>query len=137
MMYLSSVVGNTAQKGVTKMKTEKFSGTIESAYGNPVSPALKFDGTFDAFESLDEIRQANEHPSNDEIVAFVNNKRKANARQKSMQAALDAAGYVKPTLESDVQLQLRTLIKVFEAAGKSRDEAVQIAETTLGAKLAA
>ena len=119
------------------MKVETFSGTIESAYGNPVSPALKFNGSFEAYESVDAVRSGNDYPNDEEILSFVNNKRKANARQKAMQVALDTAGYVKPTLESDVQLQLRTLIKVYVASGKSEAEAQQIAETTLGQKLAA
>jgi hypothetical protein len=114
------------------MKSEKFSGTIESAYGKPVSPALKFEGDYQAFETISELREKNEYPSDDEIVSFVNNKRKANARQKSMQAALDAAGYEKPTLETDPQLQLRTLYKVFVAAGKPEAEAKALASSTLG-----
>src|SRR5262245_15861989 len=114
------------------MKTEKFSGTIESAYGKPVSPALKFEGEYNAFENKEEVASKNELPSDDELVAFVNNKRKANARQKAMQAALDAAGYEKPTLETDPQLQLRTLYKVFTAAGKSDAEAKTLASSTLG-----
>lgn len=113
------------------MKSERFSGTIESAYGKPVTPAIKFDGTFDAYESVEEIRSKNDYPSDDEIVAFKNNQRKANARQKAMQAALDAAGYEKPTLENDRALQVRTLVKVFLAAGKSEAEATALAESTL------
>lgn len=113
------------------MKNERFSGTIESAYGKPVSPALKFDGTYDAYESVEEIKSKNDYPSDDEIVAFKNNQRKANARQKAMQAALDAAGYEKPTLENDRALQVRTLVKVFLAAGKSEAEATALAESTL------
>jgi hypothetical protein len=113
------------------MKNERFSGTIESAYGKPVTPALKFDGTFDAYESVEEIRVKNDYPSDDEIVAFKNNQRKANSRQKAMQAALDAAGYEKPTLENDRALQVRTLVKVFLAAGKSEAEATALAESTL------
>lgn len=114
------------------MKSEKFSGTIESAYGKPVTPSLKFDGTFDAYESVEEIRAKNDYPSDDEIVSFTNNKRKANARQKAMQSALDAAGYEKPTLENDRALQVKTLVKVFMAAGKSEAEATALAESTLG-----
>lgn len=118
------------------MKSEKFSGTIESAYGKPVSPALKFEGEYTAFENVDEVKSKNEFPSDDEVVNFVNNKRKANARQKSMQAALDAAGYEKPTLETDPQLQLRTLYKVFIAANKSEAEAKALASSTLGVEWA-
>ncbi len=116
------------------MKSETYSGTIESAYGSPLPTALKFNGTFEAFETLDEVRSANEYPTDVDILAFVNGKRKANARQKSMQAALDAAGIVKPTLENDVQLQLRTMLKVLIASGKSEPEARQTAEAVIGAK---
>ena len=114
------------------MKSEKFSGTIESAYGKPVSPAIKFEGTYDAYETVVEVREKNDYPSDDEIVSFKNNQRKANARQKAMQSALDAAGYEKPTLENDRALQVKTLVKVFMAAGKSEAEATALAESTLG-----
>lgn len=117
------------------MKSETFKGTIESAYGNPLATALKFEGSFDAYESYDEAATANDLPSRDEQLAFTNNKRKANARQKSMQAALDTAGISKPTLE-DPQVQLKTIIKALVASGRSESEATQLAETTLGVKLA-
>jgi hypothetical protein len=116
-------------------KAETFSGKMENAYGQPLAKAISFSGTYDAFESVEEIRSKNEYPSDDEIVAFVNNKRKANARQKSMQAALDAAGIAKPTLE-DPQVQLKSMIKIFVAAGRSEDEARKLAEAALDVKLA-
>lgn len=119
------------------MKTETFKGTIESAYGQTVSPALKFEGTYEAYESITELRASKDFPADKEIVAFVNSQNKANARQKLMQETLTAAGYSKPTLENDQQLQLRTLVKVFVASGKSESEAQAIAESTLGVKMAA
>jgi hypothetical protein len=114
------------------MKVVKFEGTIENAYGKPVQPALAFTGQFDAFETIDEIRAKNEYPSDDEVITFVNNKRKANARQKSMGSALEAAGFEKPTLENDEQLRLRTLYKVFVASGKDEAEARALASSTIG-----
>jgi hypothetical protein len=117
------------------MKAETFKGTIESAYGSPLATPLSFSGSFDAYESYDEASTANDLPSRDEQLAFVNNKRKANARQKAMQTALDAAGINKPTLD-DPQVQLKTIIKALVASGKSEADATQIAEATLGVKLA-
>ena len=116
------------------MKTETFKGTIESAYGNPLPSALKFEGTYQAFTTYEEAQAENELPSKDEVVAFINNKRKANERQKSMQAALDAAGITKPTLE-DPQFQLKSMIKILVSAGRSEAEATQLAEATLNVKL--
>lgn len=118
------------------MKTEIFKGTIESAYGSPLDKALSFNGSYEAYTSLDEVKSGNDFPNNDELVTFVNNKRKANARQKEMQIALDAAGIVKPTLD-DPQVQLKGMIKILVAAGRSEAEATQIAQTTLGVTLGA
>lgn len=118
------------------MKTETFSGTIESAYGSTLPSAVKFNGDFQAYETYEEAQSAQDLPSRDEQLALINNKRKANARQKSMQAALDAAGISKPTLE-DPQVQLKTIIKALVASGKDEATATQIAEVTLGVKLAA
>ena len=117
------------------MNTEKFNGTMESAYGKTLPSKIHFSGTYEAFTSLDEVRSANEHPSDDEIVSFVNSKRKAAARQKAMNDALSAAGIEKPTLE-DPQVQLATIIKALKAAGRSEAEAITLAESTLGVKLA-
>jgi hypothetical protein len=115
------------------MKTEKFEGKIENAYGKPVSPALPYNASFDAFETIEEVRTANELPKDSEIVDFINAKRKANARQKGMQVALDAAGIIKPTLENDEQLRLKEMVKVLLADGKkSEAEAKSIASTVLG-----
>jgi hypothetical protein len=116
------------------MKSETFKGTIESAYGNPLPEALKFSGAFDAYETYEEVAAANDLPKNSEILDFVNNKRKANARQKSMQEVLTAAGINKPTLE-DPQFQLKSMIKILVTAGRSEAEATQLAEATLGVKL--
>jgi len=113
------------------MKNETYKGTIESAYGNILATALKFEGQFEAYETIDELKTANDMPSNDEIVKFVNDKRKANARQKSMQAALDAAGIAKPTLENP-EVQFKSMVKILVANGKSETEAKAIASAALG-----
>lgn len=78
------------------MKADTFKGTVESAYGEKLATPVSFSGTYDAFESYDELKTANELPSNDEVLSFVNAKRKNNARQKSMTEALEAAGISKP-----------------------------------------
>jgi hypothetical protein len=116
------------------MTPEKFSGTIESAYGSTLPSAVKFEGTYDKYANYEEAVAAQDLPSRDEQLALINNKRKANARQKAMQAALDAAGISKPTLD-DPQVQLKTIIKALVASGKDEATATQIAEATLGVKL--
>jgi hypothetical protein len=117
------------------MKTETFDGKMESAYGRALPSAIPFEGSFEAYETYEEITAANDLPSHDDILSFVNTKRKSNARQKAMTAALDAAGINKPTLD-DPQVQLRTMIKVLVASGRNEAEATTLAENTLGVKLA-
>lgn len=120
------------------MDTKTFSGTIESAYGRTFSPALKFEGEYDAYSTVAELRSSKDFPDDKEILAYVNAQRKANARQKLMQETLNEAGVEKPTLANDPQMQLKNIIKSLEASGKHTHEAaVQIAEQVLGVKLAA
>lgn len=115
------------------MKTEKFNGVMENAYGKKLETAIPFEGTYEALDSYAEAKEKNELPSESEIVDFLNTRRKANARSKSMQAALDAAGIVRPTLENDSQLQLQGIYKSLMASGKkTHEEARAIAATTLG-----
>lgn len=78
------------------MKSETFKGSVESAYGQQLPKAVEFSGSYEAFENYDEIKAANELPSNDEIVTIVNAKRKAAARAKATTEALQAAGVEKP-----------------------------------------
>jgi hypothetical protein len=114
------------------MKREKFSGTIEQAYGKPLATAISYEAEYDLFENISEVRSANEYPSDSDVVKFLNAQKKANARQKATVAALDAAGIVKPTLENDSQFRLREMVKILVAAGKSEDEARTLASATLG-----
>lgn len=114
------------------METIKFSGVMENAYGQKLAKPLSFEGVFQAFQTIDEIPE-NERPSEDEILNFVNNKRKANARQKAMNDVLIANNIQKPTLEDSVELQVSTMKKVLLASGKYSDEqAEQLAKQTLG-----
>lgn len=114
------------------MKTVEFNATTETAYGKPLTSPIPYSGKYQAFENVDEVRNVGEMPSDDELVTYANNKRKAAARSKSLTQALADAGFEKPTLESDTQLQLRTLYKVFIAAKKSPEEARALASNTLG-----
>lgn len=116
------------------MKAEKFDGTMESAYGKKLETAIAFAGEFTAYESIDEVRAANDLLNDKEIVKTRNTERKAAARQKAMTAALDAAGIEKPTLENDAQLRLRSMHKVLIASGKSDAEARTIAAQLVGAE---
>jgi len=115
------------------MKTEKFSGKMESAYGKVLPTPIPFSGSFEALENIDEVKTANEVPDDKEVVAWANGKRKASERQKAMNAALEAAGISKPTLE-DPQVQLLQIIKALRASGRSEEDAIALAETTLGVK---
>jgi hypothetical protein len=130
----------STENGVT---VETFEGTIESAYGrklgeNKFKPGfsavstVKYSAEYEKLGSYDAIPEK-EMPDKDDILALVNNARKANARQKAMQKALDDAGVIKPTMEDDDELKISSIVKGL-LASKKYDEAGarQLAKQMLG-----
>lgn len=97
------------------MKVEKFSGTVESAYGKVLATPVKFSGEYNAFENFDELKTANEIPSNDDIVNFVNAKRKASARATATTEALTAAGIQKPDPNTPEAIKSRMIADAMKA----------------------
>lgn len=132
-----------ATETVSGVKTVVFDGVIESAYGSKLADArfkpgstpvtsLAYVASFEELTSYDAI-PAKELPDKDDILSVVNQARKANARQKAMQKALDDAGVIKPTLADDVNLQLATMVKAMVASKKYTEEtATAAAKTILG-----
>lgn len=112
-------------------KTTTFKGVIENAYGKPLTTPLKYSGEYEELVKGDEI-PAKENPTEDDILDYVNNKRKANARQKAMQASLDAAGISKPALGEDMLFTFNQMVKILVATGKSEADAKQMANANLG-----
>jgi len=113
------------------MKTTPFDGEVTQAYGKVLPTPVKFSGDFEAFENASEVRNASEWPSDKDIVAFVNAQRKANARAKATNEALQAAGIEKPAAD-DPQVVLRNMIKQLILAKKTPEQARQLAEGVLG-----
>lgn len=118
-------------KELDRMKLEKFTGKMESAYGNDLPTPLKFSGEFQAYETIEEIRAANDLPSDKEVVTSVNARRKASEVQKARTAALEAAGIKAPTNE-DPRTAHKNMVAILVAQGKTEDEAVDLATKVLG-----
>ena len=114
------------------MKKVTGTGTIETAYGQPVNPPIPYEFEYDAYESFEEAARANALLNNKEHLNAVNNKEKASARSAKVTLILDEKGIKKPTLENNPDLQLKTLVSVLVAAGRSEEDAMQVAKMTLG-----
>lgn len=114
------------------MKKVTVGGKMENFFGQTVKPALSYEGEFTAFETADECKSAGEWPNDKAVLKFVNDKRKATARQAAMNAAAEAAGYKKPTLEDSDLMQLRNIYRTLIAAGRSEQEARDGAAAALG-----
>ena len=112
------------------MKAETFSGTVENAYGEKLAKAVKFSGTFQAYESAQEVKDAKDELSDEEIVTARNAQRKANARQKAMTEALEAAGISKPDPNSPEQIR-KNLIAGFLKGGLSQEMAEKFVDQAL------
>lgn len=93
------------------MKTETFSGTVESAYGKVLPTPVKFSGSFEAVEKVDEIPD-DEKLGPADILQVVNAKRKASARAAATNEALQAAGIAKPD-PNDPAVIRQNLVKQF------------------------
>lgn len=113
------------------MKTETFKGTVSSAYGETLPKSIAFDGSYDAYENPQEVRTGGDWPTDNDVVEFVNTKRKASARAKATEAALSAAGYEKPDL-SKPEYRRKRMIADFVAMGISQDIATKQVDTILG-----
>jgi len=120
--------------GDDEMKTTTFKGEVASAFGKVLPKPVAFEGSYEAYESYDELKAANAIPSNDEILAFVNAQRKANERAKATNEALEKAGIEKPKAD-DPQVVLRNMIKQLVLAKKDPETARELAENLLGYKL--
>ena len=104
----------------------------KSSLPNPVS----FEGSFEAYETIGEIRAAKDEPSDEEVINFRNAQRKANERSKATVAALELAGHKKPAAD-DPQVLLQNMIKTLILSGKDKDTATQMSEKILGYPLEA
>lgn len=112
------------------MKTTQFSFQVTTAYGNPLPKPISVSGSFEELESYQEI-PAKEIPDNDEVLKYVNNKRKAAARASETNDALTKAGIERPTAKDD-NVAVREMAKVFKARGDSEEVATQKARAALG-----
>lgn len=111
------------------MKAETFKGTIERAYGKDLPTAVPYDGTFDAYTDISEVPTADRLSPKDEL-EVINAARKANARQKAMNDALQAAGIAKPdqndpaVIRENLVKQNMKLYKVDEATARKMLDAL-------------
>ena len=124
-------------------KTVTVKTTAENAYGK----AIKDFGVNDAdgkliesvpysfkFEELldgDEI-PAKENPEPKDLRKMVSNKRKASARTKALNAALDAVGIKAPEVGVDMEYTWKQLTAMLIKSGKDEDVAKQMANQNLG-----
>lgn len=115
------------------MENKSATGETKTAYGQKLDTAISYTYNWTAYQSIDEIKAANDMLSDEEIVKVRNNERQMSARSKAQIAALDAAGYKKPTLETDEQLRLREMFKVLMSSKRyTEDAARELASNTLG-----
>lgn len=113
------------------MKQETFEAEAGSGRGVTFDTPLKYNGSYTVYETAGEIRTANDWPSDEDILEYRNTQRKLAARNKALNAALDAAGIVKPSIENSESLRLSGMVKILVASGMSQDEATNTAKATL------
>jgi hypothetical protein len=103
---------------------------VETAYGNTLAEPVTFSYEYEELQKGDTI-PADEMPDSDDLRSFVNQKRNAAARSKAQNAALDAKGIQKPTLD-DPDVRLKAMINILVKNGVAADAAEQQARAVLG-----
>ena len=84
---------------------------VTTAWGKKVEPPISYEYQYSIYVDGPELVASKDELTLDEQVKVRNIERQNNARQKALQAALDAAGIVKPTAETDPQIALRDMVK--------------------------
>jgi hypothetical protein len=118
--------------------TEKFDGKIENAHkrplssykdaeGNPLPAMVPYETTFEKFGTLEDVKSANEMPSEQDIVDKANDKRKQAARAAKISETLKALGVEKPNAANDPQERLRQSYDLLIKNGETHASARQIA----------
>ena len=110
------------------MKSVTFSGEISTAFGKPVSPALKFESAFDAYENYAEV-PAKEQLTEADMLAVVNESRKAAARALIIAETLKQNGYEKPDPNSPEVARANVIKSLMKAKKIDEATATQIADT--------
>lgn len=114
------------------METKTGKASVGSAYGIKLDKPIEFSFKYQALNTPEEVRAAQEWPSDADIVEIVNVARANNARQKEQKVVLEAAGYKQPTLKDSEVLQLRTIYRSLMASKRyTHQQAVELAATTL------
>jgi hypothetical protein len=117
------------------MKSETFTGSVGSAYGEKLAKEIKFSYSVDQFENYNELEAAKEIPSNADVVDFVNTRRKNNERQSAMTKALEAAGYAKPD-PNDPIVAAQTMIRNLEKMENMQPQQKQMMVAVLKQQIA-
>lgn len=118
---------------MAKMVTKR--AEIGTAFGNTLEKPIPFTFEYEELEKGDPI-PAKEQLDENDILSVVNQRRAAAARSAATQAALKENGIERPTLEGNVDLQIKAMVKTLRASEKHRetpeDQLVEIAKTVLG-----
>lgn len=103
---------------------------VKTFNGQTLPEPITFAYSFIELQKGDEI-PADEQPDADDLRTYVNTKRNSSARAKAQNAALEAAGIQKPTLE-DPDFRLKQMVKILSASGMDAATAETTARAALG-----
>lgn len=115
------------------MENKTATSSAATAYGQKLDAPISYDYAWTTYADFAELAAAKDELTQDEQVKVRNTERQNNARQKALQAALDAAGIVKPTIENNEQLRLREMFKTLMSSKKYSEQAARdLAAQVLG-----
>jgi hypothetical protein len=131
------------------MTTQTFKMKKDKAFGFPLSElkvkegfaplgkTIEVNGKYDTYDNFVEVQAAHAELSPEEQVKARNAKIRAAAKAKAEKQAWADLGIIEPTMQNDVQLQLKAVFDGIMAGGKrTKEEARAIAAQAVGAEWA-
>lgn len=102
------------------MKSESFKGSVTEYQGEPVNPAINYEGEAEIFENIAELKASEDFPSDSEILKLVNTKRRTAAKQGKYQ---EVTAELKKKYEASPAFVRKNFIAAAVAAGMSAEQA--------------
>jgi len=104
------------------MENKSVETKAENAWGYKLAVPVTYKVDYSAYQTIEEVKAANDLLKDDEVIRVRNAERLATARQKALAEALKAANYIKPNLENDEQVQLKEMLKVLMSGKKYKND---------------
>lgn len=125
------------------MITKTDTATSFTAFGKKLDAPINYSYSWNEYETKEEMIAAKDELTLEQQMSARNTARQNTARTRQLNATLEAAGFKRPTAETDEQVRLKDMFKTLQTAKRADgtrlytdEQARKVAATTLGCEWA-